>query len=178
MTAPYDWIRPVFEGKLKSSQLTTAHDLDECEKILDSRLPAGYRAFAQQFGLGGRLHDLPELVPLTRAAGARAGGWWSSVVDATRFWRSPPDAPDLDESFLSRVVVFAIDEGEHTFVFDTGEITKAAPLEYRVYDLPRHDDEPIPIADSFEHWLKWIDRRYRPKDGSKEGAMPYRRISK
>jgi hypothetical protein len=164
----FDWIRGISYRDRKYPPRTTTTDLDAAERVLKVRLPASYRAFAQQFGLGGKLHTLPELFPLSPLPGRGEEYWWSSVIGATSFHRSAAAAGTAPEDFLQRAVVFGIDEGEHTFAFHTGEVTDPALAEYRIYDIPRHE-HPEPIADSFEGWLRWIDEGYRlGDDGSKE----------
>jgi hypothetical protein len=164
----FDWIRGIYYRDRKYPPRTTAADLDAAEKELNVRFPASYRAFAQRFGLGGKLHTLPTLFPLATFPDREESYWWFSVIDATRFHRSAAAAGTAPADFLRWAVVFGIDEGEHTFVFHTGEVTDPAQSEYRIYDIPRHED-PEPIADTFEAWLRWIDDGYRlGDDGSEE----------
>jgi hypothetical protein len=45
----------------------TAADLDAAEAALNFRFPLSYRAFAEEFGLDGDLHNtLPHVLPLTQ----------------------------------------------------------------------------------------------------------------
>jgi hypothetical protein len=61
------------------------------------------------------------------------------------------------------VVVFALDGGYHTFVFDPLEVTNRRLREYRVYDINRLDAAAA-IARSFGGWLEWVDPNYRFDD--------------
>ncbi|MDY3558522.1 SMI1/KNR4 family protein [Gemmata sp. JC673] len=156
----FDWIRPIL--RVKAAPPPDADtDLDAAERLLGSPLPAGYRAFARRFGLGGRLHTLPELFRLL-PADTPEPHWADSVIDATRFWRSPDAAEDvLPNDFLCQAIIFGIDEGARTFAFHTGEVTGPAAAEYRVYQIPRGCG-PEPICESFEDWLHWVHRGYDP----------------
>ena len=81
----FDWVRPVRRRGETYPPPELPHELDAAERLLGARLPAGYRASARRFGLGGRLHTLPELFRLMPIPG-KAEPWWSdSVVDAARF---------------------------------------------------------------------------------------------
>jgi hypothetical protein len=60
----FDWIRLAPNGGATCSPPEMESELDTAERILGSRLPASYRAFAMRFGLGGTLHTLPELFRL------------------------------------------------------------------------------------------------------------------
>jgi hypothetical protein len=138
-------------------------DLDAAERELNFRFPVSYRAFAEQFGLGGELHTLPRVLPLTRPPWGKKSEWFRSVVDATRFfrshdWKRPRATAPV--TFLKRVVVFAMDSGYHDFVFDPLEITNARLRECRIYDFNRQE-EAVAIANSFSGWLEWIDEHYR-----------------
>jgi len=185
----FDWIRPVLPGKASSPPDADA-ELDAAERLLGSPSPAGYRAFARRFGLGGRLHTLPELFRLL-PPDTPEPHWADSVVDATRFWRSPEAAEDvLPADFLSRAIIFGCDEGALTFAFHTGEVTGTTATEYRVYQIPR-GCAPEPICESFEDWLRWVHRGYDPATWGTDGddgddspdppppshTMPYARFS-
>jgi SMI1 / KNR4 family (SUKH-1) len=158
----FDWIKPVHRRGEKYPPPELDSELDAAERILGARLPAGYRAFARRFGLGGRLHTLPELFRLMPISG-KADPWWSdSVIDAARFWRSPAAVEDqVPAEFLRQAIVFGCDEGALTFLFHTGEVTDPAGPEYRVYQIPRHYG-PEPICNSFEEWLHWVHKGYDP----------------
>jgi hypothetical protein len=159
--AGFRQIRAAFRPEWLYPPRTTATDLDMAERELDFKFPASYRAFAEQFGLGGELHSLPELLPLFPPAKKTA--WFHSVVAATHFfhtfdwgqYRTPTPM-----TFLKRVIVFAVDGGYHTFVFDPLEVTNARLRECRIYDLNRQH-EASAIATSFNGWLAWIDENYR-----------------
>ena len=158
----FDWIRPVRRRGESYPPPDTDAELDAAERLLGSPLPAGYRAFARRFGLGGRLHTLPELFRLTTPADRPEPHWSESIVDATRFWRSPAAAQDvLPADFLRQAIVFGCDEGALTFAFHTGEVTNPAGPEYRVYQIPRHRG-PEPICESFEDWLRWVHKGFDP----------------
>jgi SMI1 / KNR4 family (SUKH-1) len=140
---------------------TTPADLDAAEKELGFRFPASYRAFALEFGLGGDLLTLPAVLPLFQPPNARESHWFCSVVAATRFHRSYAWKQDPTlRPFYKRVVVFAIEGGYHTFVFDPQEVTDSRLAECRIYDINRLE-EAVPIATSFGDWLAWIDENYR-----------------
>jgi SMI1 / KNR4 family (SUKH-1) len=158
----FDWIRPVRPRGKTSPPAETDADLDAAEKLLGSPLPASYRAFARRFGLGGKLHTLPELFRLMPIRGKRKPHWSDSVIDAARFWRSPAAVADqLPADFLRQAIVFGCDEGAQTFLFHTGDVTNRAAPEYRVYQIPRHYG-PEPICKSFEEWLHWVHKGYDP----------------
>jgi hypothetical protein len=144
----------------------SAADLDAVGAELGINFPASYRAFAQEFGLGGTLHVLPDVLPLTSPTRAGDGDVWSSVREATRFLRGflreHPEYPENTgpPGLTERMVVFAVDGGYHTFVFDPGAITDARWQECRIYDLGRSG--PVAhLTDSFGEWLRYIDLSYR-----------------
>jgi hypothetical protein len=162
-------IRGIYRPEWVYPPMTTAVDLDAAEKELNFRFPASYRAFAERFGLGGDLLNLPEVLPLTCPPWADRSDWFRSVLGATRFfqthdhhleWTSTP------ATFFKRVVVFALDGGYHHFVFDPLEVTNARLNECRIYDIDR-SNEAVAIARSFGGWLEWIGQHYRFED---EGA--------
>jgi hypothetical protein len=186
----FDWIRPVCRGGQLHPPPEMEAELDAAEKLLGSLLPAGYRAFAQRFGLGGRLHSLPELFPLMPPSGKQDRHWSDSVIDSTQFWRSPAAVENgLPAEFLQQAIVFGCDEGELTFLFYTGDVTDPAAPEYRIYQIPRHEG-PEAICESFEAWLRWVHKQYDPaaREGNDDGVssdpgrsvdslMPYARFS-
>jgi SMI1 / KNR4 family (SUKH-1) len=189
----FDWIRPVRRRGETYPPPEMEAELDAAERLLGARLPASYRAFARRFGLGGRLHTLPELFRLMPIPGKREPHWSDSVIDAARFWRSPAAVEDqLPAEFLRQAIVFGCDEGAQTFLFHAGEVTDPAGPEYRVYQIPRHCG-PEPICESFEGWLRWVHQGYDPaswgdddeddeeglyadQDPSAERTMPYARF--
>ena len=85
----FDWIRPVRRRGESYPPPEMEAELNAAEKALGSPLPASYRAFARRFGLGGRLHTLPELFRLMPIPGKREPHWSDSVIDAPGYWRSP-----------------------------------------------------------------------------------------
>ena len=158
----FDWIRPVRRRGEVYPPPELEGELNAAEKLLGAPLPASYRAFARRFGLGGRLHTLPELFRLMPIPGKREPHWSDSVIDAARFWRSPAAVEDkLPADFLRQAIVFGCDEGALTFLFHTGEVTDPVGPEYRVYQIPRHYG-PEPICASFEEWLRWVHKGYDP----------------
>lgn len=139
-------------------------ELDAAEQMFGAPLPASYRAFARRYGLGGKLHSLPELFRLLPIAGKRKPHWSDSIIEATRFWRSPSvieSEDDIPRDFLPQAIIFGCDEGQLTFLFHTGEVTDPARSEYRVYQIPRHS-APEPICESFSEWLLWVHNGYDP----------------
>jgi hypothetical protein len=155
----------------------TAADLDTVENGLGFKFPASYRAFAQEFGLDGELHGgLPHVLPLWPPADKPAADWWDAVALATQFYRTydwgirGDDRAALRE-LLRRVVVFAIDESHHTWVFDPSDVTDAKLSEYRIYDITR-ETEAVEIAMSFPEWLDWIDGHYRFEQDEEEEGEP------
>ncbi|MES2460870.1 MAG: SMI1/KNR4 family protein [Armatimonadota bacterium] len=184
----FEWIRPITRRGESYPPPETEAELDVAQGLLGSSLPASYRAFARRFGLGGRLHTLPELFRLMPISGKREPHWSDSVVDAARFWRSPTAIEDnLPAEFLRQAIVFAVDEGALTFLFHTGEVTDPAAPEYRIYQIPRHQG-PEPICASFEEWLRWVHKGYDPaswgdeddeddaQDPPADRTMPYARF--
>lgn len=160
------WIRPVVRPGKDYAPPETDSGLNAAEQALGSRLPASCRAFARRFGLSGRLHTLPELFRLMPFPGKRNLHWCESVVDATQFWKSPAVngvGHVLPADFLQQAIVFGCDEGELTFLFHTGEVTEPGTLEYRVYQIPRHEG-PEPICESFVDWLRWVHKGYESMD--------------
>jgi hypothetical protein len=158
----FDWIRPVRRRGEKYPPPETDADLDAAERLLGARLPASYRAFARKFGLGGRLHTLPELFRLMPTPGTDEPWWSDSVIDAARFWRSRAAVErELPAEFLRHAIVFGCDEGALTFLFHTGEVTDPPGPEYRVYRIPRHCGPEL-ICDSFAEWLHWVHKGYDP----------------
>lgn len=190
----FDWIRPVRRPGEAGPPPDTDADLDAAERQLGTRLPASYRAFARRFGLGGRLHTLPELFRLLPIPGKRKPHWSDSIIDAARFWRGPDVVglgDELSAEFLRQAVVFGCDEGTLTFLFHAGVVTDPSGPEYRVYQIPRHEG-PEPICDTFEEWLRWVHKGYDPatwgdededdeegrydgQDPSADRTMPYSR---
>ena len=82
-------IRVIYRANWRYPPRTTAVDLDDAEKELGFQFPVSYRAFAEQFGLGGTLMcPLPEILPLTQPSWREESDWLSSVVDATRFYHT------------------------------------------------------------------------------------------
>ena len=159
----FDWIRPVRRPGESYPPPELEAELNAAEKALGSRLPASYRAFARRFGLGGKLHTLPELFRLMPIPGKREPHWSDSVIDAPGYWRSPAAVTnELPADFLRKAIVFGCDEGALTFLFHTGEVTDPTGPEYRVYQIPRHYG-PEPICDSFEEWLHWVHKGYDPR---------------
>lgn len=174
----FDWIRLVRRRGGAITPLETETELDAAEQLLGSPLPASYRAFALRFGLGGWLHELPELFRLLPAPGMREQSWADSVIAATQFWRSPEViglGDELPADFLRHAVVFGCDQGAYTFLFHTGEVTNPTTSEYRIYQIPRHEG-PEPICESFEEWLHWIHKGYNPANwgdtGESNGGDP------
>jgi hypothetical protein len=151
----------------------TAADFDAVEELLGIKFPASYRAFGQEFGLGGTLHVLADVLCLTRPPWADSDDWTHSLLDATRslrahFWDHPDQIEDVGPADLTeRMVVFAIDGAYHTFVFDPPDVTDTRWHECRIYDI-RRDGSVEAIADSFADWLQWIDARYRSEDEEEE----------
>jgi hypothetical protein len=152
----------------------TDAEFDEVENQLDFRFPASYQAFARQFGLGGRLNVLPELIGLTRPPGAP--DWWDSVVAATALWRETlrqqgnfgHQELDIDVEGLSeRLVVFGFDEGEQTFVFHPGEISDVGLRECCIYSI-ESDGGVRRGSDSFWKWLEWVALTYLFEDESEK----------
>lgn len=170
-------IQAVYRSEWLYSPKPSTTDLDKVGALLGINFPASYQAFAQEFGLDGTLHVLPDVLSLTRPLWARAGEWFASVLDATQFLRpyfwDHPDhlentgPPDLTE----RMVVFARDEGQHTFLFDPADVTDARWRECRIYNISR-DGSVEPIADSFGDWLQWIDEHYRFDHEKEETGKP------
>jgi SMI1 / KNR4 family (SUKH-1) len=161
-TDRFNWVRSIHRLGESYPAPETAAEFDAAERLLGSPLPASYRAFALRFGLGGKLHLLPELFLLMPPPERTERWWWDSVIDAARFWRSPEAVDDLlPEAFLRQAIIFGCDQGAYTFLFHTGEVTATAPLEYRIYQIPRHE-KPEPLCNSFEEWLRWIHKEYDP----------------
>jgi hypothetical protein len=85
----FDWIRPVRRRGESYPPRATDAELGAAEKLLGAPLPAGSRAFARRFGLGGQLHTPPRPFPLMPAPGNPEPHSADSVIAAARFWRSP-----------------------------------------------------------------------------------------
>lgn len=158
---------------------TSTKELDAAEKELNFRFPDSYRAFAEEFGLGGIfICSLPHLLPLNQPSWAGKGAWFHSVLDATQFYRTHNWAKQLRTndtnllSFLQRVIVFGMVGGYHHWVFDPNEVTNSRRREYRIYDYDRVGNTTV-IADSFDGWLQYIDRSYRfPDDDEPSETEP------
>jgi hypothetical protein len=151
----------------------TAADLAAAEALLACRFPASYRAFAEEFGLGGKMHTLPRLYHLVRPPWANR--WSSSVVDDTRELRANPEEGEAD--LCSRAVVFGADPGYNTFLFDVGDVTDSHWREYHIWQI-RRDGSAEAIADSFPGWLAWIDEHYRFEEDSAEDDRSYPQVLK
>ncbi|MGF1578182.1 MAG: SMI1/KNR4 family protein [Gemmataceae bacterium] len=158
-------IRALYRPEFHYPPRPTSADLDTAEEALKCPLPRSYRAFAEEFGLGGYLMNLPQILPLTRPIWAKKSDWSSSVLDATRFfrtydWEEDAENPEMPAAtFFRRVVVFAIDTSYHYWIFDPLAVTNPRLREYRIFDVGRFWDT-TPIADSFDKWLLWIDKHY------------------
>ena len=159
---------------------TTASDLDAVEQDLDFRFPASYRAFAEEFGLGGTLGcSLPRILPLLRPAWGdqSPSAWFRSVVDATNFYhtfnwsRYTRNVSDSELPFFRRAVLFAMDSGYHDWVFDPDEVTDVKLREYRIYDVSRQHQISA-IADSFPEWLAWLRQHYVLEKEEEAGPEP------
>jgi SMI1 / KNR4 family (SUKH-1) len=158
----FDWIMPVRRRGTKYPPPELDAELDAAERLLGTKLPASFRAFARKFGLGGKLHTLPELFRLMPIPGAAEPHWSDSIIDAAKFWRSPAAVErEVPAEFLRHAIVFGCDEGAFTFLFHTGEVTDPKGPEYRVYQIPRHA-APQPICDSFEEWLHRVHKTSDP----------------
>jgi hypothetical protein len=161
----FGWIKGVKYAHNTYTPPPLAADLDAVEAELGAKLPASYRSFALQFGLGGTFYSLPELLFLTPTRGRPDQSWARSLVTATMFHRIEGEECGVASAeFLQHAVVFGIDGGMDTFLFHTAEVTAPGLLEYRIYDIPRHE-EPIPIAESFAEWLEWVDDHFGPRAG-------------
>ena len=77
--AAFRRIRCVYDTGYVYAPKPGAADLDAVGRVLGIEFPASYLAFAQEFGLGGVLHGLPEVLalaahdsssPFARATGA------------------------------------------------------------------------------------------------------------
>src|SRR5262245_1160982 len=84
-------IRCVYRSEWLYPPKPTAADLDAAEARLGCKFPASYRAFAEEFGLGGCLHILPYLHELTCPSGRGPDSPLSSVVVETRVLREHPE---------------------------------------------------------------------------------------
>ncbi len=173
--ATFQRVEGVYSPKLKYPPTPSATDLDAVEKVLDFQFPASYRAFAEQFGLGGVLLSRARILSLTRPPWGPKSDRWSSVLNETRSFRANQweecdwDAECPPSDFLKRVIVFAVEPGHHQWVFDPAEVTNAKLGEYRIYDVGRFDDVDrfveygstcAAVATSFDQWLLQIDDRY------------------
>ena len=163
-------VRCVYRADLVYPPLPTDDQLDALERSLGVALPASYRAFALRFGLGGRMHSLVEMLPLV-GRDQPVERWWRDVETASRYHRSTAWDPDWvaqHPGLLERIVVFAQDGGYHTWLFQPDEPTPGQPLDYAVYDIPRHET-PERVTDSFTAWLSWMDEGYRPDEDELAG---------
>jgi hypothetical protein len=160
-------IRGVYRPQDTYPPKPTTADFDFAEKELNFRFPASYRAFAEEFGLGGELFPMVRVLPLTRPTWKNLSNWSnSSVVDATRHfhtedwtgidWRVIGSGDVAPLSLLRRVVVFAIDPCHHEWAFDPLEVTDRRLRECRIYDFDRTNDATV-IASSFGAWLRRVD---------------------
>lgn len=131
-----------FERKRPSSAL-----LDALETRLGVRLPVSYRAFARTFGPGYLAKSFTVFAPGYAHAPVidfMSRNQWQPH-DAK--WRTEPDQ-------VLRVVAFS-KFGYEFIGWDTGEVTDSAGHEYRIYRVPREEDEPlVPIAESFQSFVE------------------------
>ncbi len=167
-------IRAMYRPEWKYPPRPTAAELDAAEEELGCPLPLSYRAFAEEFGLGGDFLNLPKILPLNRPSWANESDWFRSVLDATRFyrtneWREREAGPS--QTFFKRVVLFAIDGGYHHWVFDPLQPTNFKLREYRILDVDRTKQATV-IADSFADWLQWVGENYRFNDEDEEASIP------
>lgn len=145
-----DWIYP--------SKPTVA-ELDSVEAELGFRFPLSYRVFAEQFGLNGEIHILPEMLRLRTVEGTSG-----SVVSATREYQKNPEGwwwfkngvPDR----LKRMITFAQDGHYEKFLFDPAEVTIPAFREVRIYAIDSAGDIR-PVGDTFSEFLTYLHDRYR-----------------
>ncbi len=154
-------IRSVYRPQGIHVPKPTSADLDAAEDELNFRFPDSYRAFAEQFGLGGNLDVMVRLLPLTRPTWVKEPKWSDSVVDATRYfhtedWRGVGSGDVAPLSLLQRVVVFAIDPSYHEWAFDPLELTDPLLRECRIYDFGRMNNATA-VAGSFGEWLCGFD---------------------
>lgn len=163
--AAFQRVRAIYWPQFNYPPKPTAVDLDAVEKELNFQFPLSYRAFAEEYGLGGELHGgLPNVLSLTQPPWTRETDWYRSVVGATNFWHTYEweerwyGAESI--AFRKRVIPFAMDSGYHDWVFDPTDVTHAKRREYRIYDVNR-GGEITAIAPSFGEWLVWIDTHYR-----------------
>lgn len=174
-TKPWDEIfsriQAIYFPQCRYSPPITSEQLDAVEKELDFQFPLSYREFAMRFGLDGELMcSLPHVLPLTRPKDAKATDWDRSLIDATNFYRTfdwTENRMATPKSFFQRAVIFAMDGGYDTFLFDPLEVTEPDNRECRIYDIPRHG-EPTAIAWTFGDWVEWIDQHYRFEDEEEE----------
>ncbi|MBY0232963.1 MAG: SMI1/KNR4 family protein [Gemmataceae bacterium] len=154
----------------------TPTDLDAAEAELGFRLPASYRAFAEEFGLGGELHSMVTVFPLGCSCSGRSDdedGWPGSVrdwagIDAASLLLNEPDShPGTDR--VRRLIVFAADTGggNCTFGFDPHEPAEHGQGEYRIYVVTRYGEVET-ITDSFAGFLVWVDEHYRYQNDAEE----------
>jgi hypothetical protein len=164
-------IRAVYRSEGMYSPKPTEADLDSIEAQLGMKFPASYRAFTQEFGLGGELLSLPRIYELVLPPGAP--DWWDSVVDRTRDEREfhEEHADHVDNGRLAeriqRMIVFAADSGYETWIFDPAEVTDARWRECRIYAIFR-DGRVTAVADSFADWLRYIDEHFRGESEEEE----------
>jgi hypothetical protein len=141
----------------------TEAELQEAERELGSRLPESYRAFLSRFG-PGYIHDWAEIYGVKTIPKRRD----RTVVSNTRTMREFFDKyvdPRPNQRWLLNVVYFGDYQGNAQFVWDPAAISTKRPLEYRIYELPRLEEEkPDAVAESFWEFVQWIDadiRRWR-----------------
>ncbi len=176
--AAFGRIQGVYWPQFNYPPRPTASILDAIEKKLEFQFPASYRAFAEEFGLGGKLLDRANVLPLTRPSWVPKSDH-ASVLDQTRFYRSHrwEDCDWASEHMaqnLHEVIVFATEPGYHDWVFDPTEVTNAKHSEYRIYDVDHYDDYTggvTLIATSFDEWLLQIDDCYN-FDRDEENTEP------
>jgi hypothetical protein len=195
--AVFGRIRCVWQPDKLYPPKTTAAELDALESELNFRFPLSYRAFAEQFGLGGNLQVFPYCICVAMLPVAPWPEYWysypagESVTGRTNHDRSRPDLR-LDRrarphptpyagrqhymtqsarptTALSHLVAFAgeYDEGEGTYLFQPPEVTDAAGRECRIFAL-NSAGLVRPVVNSFWEWLEWVERSYEFQDNTEE----------
>jgi len=114
-----------------------AADLDAVEKLVGHRLPASYRAFVEQFGLGGELAGWFRPDPLTNKTND-----FFTVVGRTRTWREEfaeylDNAQRVGKDFAEHLIGIGSNGGGDTYAFHPGEVTDKNHSECKVYELAR-----------------------------------------
>jgi hypothetical protein len=159
--AVFDRVRGVNFVERNYAPKTTAAELDAVEAALGVRFPLSYRAFAERFGLGGRVRRCVEMLLLIPPPNnePRPPGR-ESVIRYTEMLRDPSyDTPTESQQHDTKQLVPFAASDIASYAFYPPEPTDKKTRECRIYAL-NIDSGWFPDADSFGTWLERVDAEF------------------